>query len=116
MAKREKSATESLLQIALGIEMAIVFFGALALNGLGLYPGSTVAIGAAVALIVLGVLYRLVAYSWGVWVGHAVQIALLGSFLWDEVMGLSALVGVGFWVFGAIRGPMLDRSSGHSAQ
>ena len=116
MARREKSATESLLQIALGIEMAIVFFGALALNGLGLYSGGTVALGAVGALIVLVILYRLVAYPWGVWIGHAVQIALLASFLWDEVMGLSALVGVGFWLFGAIRGPMLDRNSGQGAQ
>ena len=49
--KRERTATESLLQIALGIEMAIVFFGALALNGLGLYSGLVVVVGATVAFI-----------------------------------------------------------------
>jgi hypothetical protein len=35
----------------------------------------------------------------------------LGTFFWDVVMGLSAVVMVGFWVFGAIRGPQLDRGS-----
>lgn len=116
MARREKSATESLLQIALGIEMAIVFFGGLALNGLGLYEGPVVAAGAVGALVVLVVLYRAVAYPAGRVVGHVVQLALLGSFWWDEVMGFSALVGIGFWIFGAIRGPMLDRGSAGSSQ
>ncbi len=107
--KPAKSATESLLQIALGIEMAIVFFGALALNGLGIYSGGVVAIGAVIALIVLVVLYRAVRYQVGRWVGHVVQLALVGSFAWDVVIGLGALVGVGFWIFGALRGPVLDR-------
>jgi hypothetical protein len=38
-----------------------------------------------------------------------VQLALLGTFFWDVVMGISAVVMVGFWIFGAIRGPQLDR-------
>jgi len=109
--KRAKSATESLLQIALGIEIAIVFFGALALNGLSLYPGIIVFAGATGVLLALVVLYRLVRYPAAQIVGHVLQVALLGAFLWDVVMGLAALVGVGFWIFGAIRGPMLDRDA-----
>lgn len=109
--KRQKTATESLLQIAVGIEIAIVFFGALALNGLGIYSGTVVALGTTVALVILVVLYRAVRYRAGQWVGHIVQLAMLGSFAWDVVMGLGALVGVGFWVFGAIRGPLLDRGA-----
>jgi len=109
--KRERTATESLLQIALGIEMAIVFFGALALNGLGLYSGLAVVVGATVALLLLVIVYRLVRYPAGQVVGHGLQIALLGAFFWDVVMGLAAAVGVGFWIFGAIRGPMLDRDA-----
>jgi hypothetical protein len=107
--KPAKTATESLLQIALGLEIAIVFFGALALNGLGMYSGGVVITGALIALVVLLVLYRTVRYRAGQWVGHLVQVLLLGSFLWDVVIGLGALVGVGFWIFGAIRGPLLDR-------
>jgi hypothetical protein len=44
-----------------------------------------------------------------VWFGHLIQIALLLSFVWDVVIGLSAAVVVAFWIFGAIRGPQLDR-------
>jgi hypothetical protein len=113
--KRDKSATESLLQIALGIEIAIVFFGALALNGLSLYSGVIVFAGASAIVLALLVLYRVVQYPAAQIVGHVVQVALLGAFLWDVVMGLAALVGVGFWIFGAIRGPMLDRDASAQA-
>ena len=110
MARREdKSATESLLQIALGMEMAIVFFGALALNGLRVYPGWVVAVGAVIVLAVLAVLYRAVARPAGRIVGHVVQALLLVAFVWEVTMGLAVLVGVGFWIFGAIRGAQLDR-------
>ncbi len=107
--RRDKSATESLLQIAVGLEIALVFFGALALNGLRLYPGVVVLIGSLVATAVLLILYRAVAHPAGRVFGHVVQVALLGSFFWDVVMGISAVVMVGFWIFGAIRGPQLDR-------
>jgi hypothetical protein len=110
-AKREKTATESLLQVAVGLEIALVFFGALALNGLRLLPGWQVAVLSLTALVVLLVLYQVVRYPAGRIVGHLVQVALLGLFFWDTVMGLSALVMVAFWIFGAIRGPMLDRST-----
>lgn len=109
--KREKSATESLLQIAVSLEIALVFFGALTVNGLRIYPGVVVALGAVVATLVLLVLYRLVRYPAGRILGHLVQLSLLGLFFWDVVMGLSAVVMVGFWIFGAIRGPQLDRGS-----
>jgi hypothetical protein len=48
-------------------------------------------------------------------VGHLVQLAFLATFFWDVVMGLSALVVVGFWIFGALRGPALDRGLGPEA-
>jgi hypothetical protein len=92
-----------------GLEIALVFFGALALNGLRLYPGVIVLVGSLVATAVLLVLYRFVAYPAGRVFGHVVQLALLGTFFWDVVMGISAVVMVGFWIFGAIRGPQLDR-------
>ena len=110
MARREdKSASEALLQIALGMEMAIVFFGALALNGLRVYPGWVVAVGAVIVLAVLAVLYRAVARPAGRIAGHVVQALLLVAFVWEVTMGLAVLVGVGFWIFGAIRGAQLDR-------
>jgi len=116
MAKREKTATESLLQIALGLEMIVVFFGALVLNGLRLYSGPVVLGGALVTFLVLVLLYGSVRYRVAQIVGHLVQIVLLGSFLWDVAIGMSFAVVVAFWVFGAIRGPMLDRNKRQSSQ
>ena len=116
MAKRDKSATESLLQIALGLEIIVVFFGALVLNGLRLYSGAVVLIGAVVTTLVLLILYRTVRYPAARIVGHVVQVALLASFLWDVAIGLSFAVVVAFWVFGAIRGPMLDRQKPDASQ
>jgi Na+-translocating ferredoxin:NAD+ oxidoreductase RnfD subunit len=116
MAKRERTATESLLQIALGLEIAVVFFGALALNGMRFYDGVTVLVGALSTILVLIVLVRVVRYRAGQIVGHLVQVALLATFLWDVVIGLSFAVVVAFWVFGAIRGPMLDRNTPPSSQ
>jgi len=115
VAKREKTATESLLQIALGLEIIVVFFGALVLNGLRLYSGP-VLLGAIATVVVLVVLYRAVQYRWGQLLGHAVQVVLLASFWWDIAIGLSFAVVVAFWVFGAIRGPMLDRNKPESSQ
>lgn len=109
--KREKTATESLLQIAIALELALVFFAALALNGLRLLPGWQVAVLTLGAVVFLVVLYRIVQFGWGRLVGHVAQAALVGFFFWDFVMGVSALVMVAFWLFGAIRGPMLDRGA-----
>lgn len=116
MAKREKTATESLLKIAVGLEILVVFFGALVLNGLRLYSGPVVLVLALGTILVLVMLYGTVRYRLGQLVGHLVQLALLASFAWDVAIGLSFAVVVGFWVFGAIRGPMLDRNRPDSSQ
>ena len=116
MARREKSATESLLQIALGLEIIVVFFGALVLNGLRLYSGPVVFFGAVVSILILVLLYGTVRYRSGQYLGHVVQVILLGSFLWDVAIGLSFAIVVAFWIFGAIRGPMLDRQKPESSQ
>jgi len=111
-AKREKSATESLLQIALMLEISVVFFGALALNGLDYFTPTVIVLGAGAALVLLMLVYRLLRYRAGVWLGHLVQLALLASFFWDVVMGLSAsLLLVSGIILGALyrRGPQLDR-------
>ena len=116
MDKREKTATESLLQIALALEIIVVFFGALAINGLRLYSGPMVLAGALLTVLVMVILYGTVRYRLAQIAGHVVQIVLLGSFLWDVAIGLSFAVVVAFWIFGAIRGPMLDRHKPESSQ
>ena len=113
--KRVKSATESLLGIAIILDIGVVFFGALALNGLGFYAPGVIALGAFLAVVVFVALYRVLRFRAGQWAGHLIHLAMLAAFFWDVVMGLSAAVAVGFWVFGAIRGPSLDRGSSPAA-
>ena len=110
MAKREKSATESLLQIAVVLELVVLFFGALAFDGLGLLPSIVVWPLAGVTAIILIFLVRVLRYRAGIYMGHFFQVFLLASFVADVVIGLSFAVPVAFWIFGAIRGPMLDKN------
>lgn len=109
MAKREPTATESLLKIALGIDLVLVFFGTLVIRGLNRFEDAVVLSVGAALLVVVIVLFRLVRYRWGQWVGHIVHLGMLAGFAIDLAVGLSVAVVVGFWAFGAIRGAQLDR-------
>ena len=127
--KRVKSATESLLGIAIILDIGVVFFGALALNGLGFYAPWVIALGAFLAVVVFVALYRVLRFRAGQWAGHLIHLAMLAgcklSLLpfrfnaagWSAVGRIwrDSAVAVGFWVFGAIRGPALDRGSSPAA-
>lgn len=112
MSKPQPSATASLMRIALGIDLAIIFFGALALRGIDAFPAVWLWSGVALTVVVVLVLIRLVAAPVAVWVGHLFHAALLGLFVVDTAVGLSVLVPIGFWLYASIRGPQLDRQSG----
>ena len=112
MSKPKPSATASLMRIALGIDLAIIFFGALALRGIDAFPAVWLWSGVALTVVVVLVLIRLVAAPVAAWVGHLFHAALLGLFVVDTAVGLSVLVPIGFWLFASIRGPQLDRLSG----
>ena len=100
------------MRIALGIDLAIIFFGALALRGIDAFPSVWLWTGVALTVVVVVVLIRLVAAPVAVWVGHLFHAALLGLFVVDTAVGLSVLVPIGFWLYASIRGPQLDRLSG----
>lgn len=109
MPKREKSATESLLQIAVVIELIVVFFGALAFEGLGLLPRNIAWPLAGMTILLLLLLLRVLRFKAGIYAGHLFQVFLLSSFFSDVVIGLAFGIPVAFWIFGAVRGPRLDR-------
>lgn len=115
MSKPQPSATASLMRIALGIDLAIIFFGALALRGIDAFPAVWLWSGVAFTALVVLVLVRLVATPVAVWVGHFFHAALLGLFVVDSAVGLSVLVPIGFWLYASIRGPQLDRLSGNNS-
>jgi hypothetical protein len=107
-AKRERSATESLLSITLGMEVLAVVFGTLAINGLDVLPSSTVFLGGGVLVVLLIIAMRVARYRWGVWFGSALQLLLLATGFIEVLAAVTAAVFVGFWVYGVVKGGQLD--------
>ncbi len=108
MAKANSSATASLMRIALGIDLALLFFGVLTLRGLQVVSTTELWLGSAVALVIVLVLLGTVDRPAAVWLGHLFHLSLLGLFVIDPAVGLSTLVPIGFWVYASVRGPQLD--------
>lgn len=106
--KRERSATESLLNATLGMEAFVIIFGTLAINGLGVLPSWQVFAGGAGLFVLTLVTMRVVRYSWGVWLGHALQVLLLATGFIEILAAVSAAIFVGFWIFCFVRGRQLD--------
>lgn len=102
------SATVSLMRIALGIDVAVLFFGLLAIRGLAVVDEWLVWAGGGLALVWLLAALGTLTIAVGKWLGHLFHIALLGGFAIDVAIGLSFLVPIGFWLFAMIRGPQLD--------
>jgi hypothetical protein len=107
--RRRRSATESLLSIALGLEAALVFFMTMAVLGLQLLP-ALVALGGGVALMLaLVATTQVLRHRWGVWLGWALQVVVLAT---GAVIPLMYVVGAGFvaiWIYCFITGTRLDR-------
>jgi hypothetical protein len=107
--RRRRSATESLLSIALLLEAVLMFFVMLVVYGLKALPPAAAfggGIGLIVALVVVG---RFVGYPWGVWLGWALQVVLVATGILLPVLYFVALVFVGIWVFCFVKGRQLDR-------
>ncbi|MDO9591068.1 MAG: DUF4233 domain-containing protein, partial [Microcella sp.] len=103
-----RSATESLLNITLGMEVLAVIFGTLAINGLAVLPSSTVFIGGGVLVLLLIIAMRVSRYHWGVWFGSVLQVLLLLTGFIEVLAAVTAAVFVGFWIYGLVKGRQLD--------
>ncbi|WP_265157093.1 DUF4233 domain-containing protein [Homoserinimonas sedimenticola] len=101
--------TESLLTIVLGLEAALMFFVALTVFGLDILP-PVVALGGGIAFIVvlLGATFAL-RYSWGVWLGWALQVALLALGFLLPALFISGAIFVAIWIYCFVTGRRLDR-------
>jgi hypothetical protein len=107
--RRRRSATESLLSIALGLEAALVFFMTMAVLGLQLLPALATLGGGAALMVVLVAATQLLRYRWGVWLGWALQVVVLAT---GVVIPLMYVVGGGFvaiWIYCFVTGTRLDR-------
>lgn len=113
--RRPRSASESLLSIALGLEAALVFFVALAVFRFDRLPPVVAFGGGAAVIVVLLVAGRMLRYRWGVWFGWALQAALIAT---GFLLPLMFFIGAGFaaiWVFCFVVGGRLDRRTAASA-
>lgn len=106
--RRERSASESLLSIVLGLEAFVVFFIALTVYGLrSLLPAVAFGGGAALILVFIVTAY-LVRYRWGVWLGWLLQVALVALGFITPVLFVVGALFVAIWVYCFITGRRLD--------
>lgn len=106
--RRERSATESLIVITLSMELIVVVFGMLAINGLSVLPVATVFGGGAAIMLLLIVGVRVARFRWGVWFTGALQVLLLATGFIEVLAAVTAAIFVGFWIYAVVRGGQLD--------
>jgi hypothetical protein len=109
--RRERSLTESLLSIVLWLEAVLVFFIALTVFGLhALSPALAFGGGAGLAILLAGTT-RFVRYSWGVWVGWLLQLALLATGVVLPALYIVAVIFVAIWIYCFVRARQIDRQN-----
>lgn len=109
--RRRRSATESLVSIALGLEALLVFFVTMAVFGLReVSPG--VAFGGGAVLFVLLVIAAAYArFGWAIWLGWGMQVVLIALGL---VLPVMYAIGAGFaaiFIYCFLTGRRLDRQN-----
>ncbi|MEP6482576.1 MAG: DUF4233 domain-containing protein [Rhodoglobus sp.] len=108
--RRERSATESLLSIVLGLEAVLMFFVALTAFGLKALPPVAAFAGGAALIVILVLTARVVRYRWGIGLGWVLQAALLATGILLPVMYVVAVAFLGIWIFCFVKGRQLDAS------
>jgi hypothetical protein len=109
--RRQRSLTESLLSIVLGLEAVLVFFIALTVYGLHALPPLEAFVGGAILAIVLGLATRIVRYPWGVWVGWVLQAVLLATGIVLPALYIAAAFFIAMWIFSFVRARQIDRAN-----
>lgn len=109
--KREKTATESLLTVAFGVEICIVVFGAIAIAGANKDRALEVIIA---SVLIIGVLALGVAtLRRGLNpIVFATQAVLLLPVATETMWFFAWLICIVFWVWCLVKGVQLDRRKG----
>lgn len=111
--KRQRTATESLLTVAFGVEMVIVMFGAIAIAGAHKDQALEVVIGSALIITALAIGVATLPRGLNpiVFVTQAVLLVPVATeFMWV----FAWLVCEIFWVSCLVKGRQLDRRKGQS--
>jgi len=107
-ARRTRSVTELLLSIVLVLDATLIFFVALTAFGLRALAPAPAFIGGAVLIIAFVALARMLHRPWAVWVGWALQVALIAL---GFVLTPMFVVGAGFatiWTYCFVKGRQID--------
>ena len=107
--KRRKSTTETLLSIVLILEATMLFFATLTVFGLKALPPVPAFVGGGALILLIVIASRLVRWTWGVWLGWVLQVAIVATGFLIPIM---FLIGAGFavlWVWCFLRARDIDR-------
>lgn len=108
--RRERSLTETLLSITLGLEAAMMFFAALVVFGLDrLDPDWLALVCGGAFIVVLVAAAGVQRWSWGVWFGAVLQLAILATGLLEPMMFLVGAAFAALWTYCFVRGRQIDR-------
>jgi hypothetical protein len=113
--RRQRSLTESLLSIVLGLEAVLVFFVALTVYGLHALPPLEAFGGGAALFILLLLATRIVRYPRGVWVGWVLQAALLATGILLPALYIAAALFVAMWIFCFVRARQIEHANRSSS-
>jgi hypothetical protein len=113
--RRQRSLTESLLSIVLGLEAVLVFFVALTVFGLHALPPLEAFGGGAALVVLLAVATRVVRYPWGVWVGWVLQVVLLATGILLPALYIAAALFVAIWIFCFVRARQIENTNRSSS-
>jgi hypothetical protein len=113
--RRRRSATESLVSIALGLEAMLVFFVTMAVFGLREVSPGVAFGGGAVLFLLLVIAAAFARFPWAIWLGWAMQVVLIALGLLLPVM---YAIGAGFaaiFIYCFLTGRRLDRQNSATA-
>ena len=107
--RRERSLTETLLSITLGLEAAMMFFASLVVFGLDrLDPDWLALVYGAAFIVVLVAAAGVQRWTWGVWLGAALQLAIIATGVLEPMMFLVGAAFAALWVYCFVRGRQID--------
>ncbi|MET0990260.1 MAG: DUF4233 domain-containing protein [Glaciihabitans sp.] len=113
--RRQRSVTEMLLSIVLVLDAVLIFFVTLTVFGLRALPAGPAFAGGAVFALLLLATATVLRYRWGIWLGWALQVALLATGLLLPAMYAVAALFIAMWVYCFIRGSQIDRAKASQA-
>ncbi len=110
MSRRRRSATESLLQVALVLEALLVFFITITVFGLRLLDPVVAFAGGGALVLLLALTSGLLRHRFAVWFGWVLQAVLVATGLLLPILYAIGLGFAGIWTYCFVRGRQLDRA------